>query len=728
MNKTVSIIICTYNRAPFLNRTLYSLRNLHYKDFEVIVVNGPSDDYTEEILERYKGRIKTAKNPEKNLSVSRNIGIRLAAGDIVAFIDDDAIPDPMWLDDIVSMYDDPSVGGAGGVVYGPGDAHTQFENGYVDFWGDAEVHCPQSDYNDKDGDRYNMMLGTNCTFLRSVMQKVGGFDEYYDYFHDESDACLRVVRAGFAIRNHPRAYIHHEFAKSHIRKDTRDSLRFNWYPILKNQAYFAIKNSEGKATPEELQQKLDSILTGRLHFLKNGWREGAISRKEWKELSEKAKRGFLQGCADGAAQPRKLRFDLNGGQPFLRADFSDAHDLPRSICFLCRDDLHKAVGGVAKYSNELAKGFAAERHIVHVITEGESEADWIEGDIGFHSIPLPKDTFVPELSEYPSSHQNLLYSLAVYKKVLKISEKYGLDIVESPLWNYEGCVAAHGLRGKLPVVVRLQTPLLKVCETQHWPVTADMEIAADFERSMMQDAAGIISISDHIRETIQTMYGIDFEKSPHEKVFLGIDKNKYTEQSGRRKQKKALRVLFIGRLERRKGIQTIFAALPKLMQRYKHLEIRLIGNTQGMDTVLGCTFKDYFKKTYKQYSWAKRVHFLGEVDNDTKDRELAACDVFIAPSLYESFGIILIEAMAAKKPVIGCRIGGMQEITQDGKTGYLIEPEDADAFYEKLCALLDSESLRDRFGEAAYARYCETFSNAAMVQNTLRFYSRFWEK
>ena len=91
--KKVSIVICTYNRADFLKRTLKSLQYQIYKNFEVIVVNGPSTDGTKDILEQYKGIVKIAVNPKTNLSISRNMGIRMSAGDIVAFIDDDAIPD-----------------------------------------------------------------------------------------------------------------------------------------------------------------------------------------------------------------------------------------------------------------------------------------------------------------------------------------------------------------------------------------------------------------------------------------------------------------------------------------------------------------------------------------------------------------------------------------------------------------------------------------------------------
>src|SRR5262245_21476698 len=113
----ISIVVSTINRCAMLRQTLESLRQQRYRDFEVVVVNGPSNDGTVALLEEWRGVIKIADCPVANLAVSRNIGINFAAGDIVGFIDDDAIPDPRWLERIVGAYDHPKIGAVGGFVY-----------------------------------------------------------------------------------------------------------------------------------------------------------------------------------------------------------------------------------------------------------------------------------------------------------------------------------------------------------------------------------------------------------------------------------------------------------------------------------------------------------------------------------------------------------------------------------------------------------------------------------
>jgi glycosyltransferase involved in cell wall biosynthesis len=87
--------------------------------FEVIVVTGPTMDGTHELVAAWAEAhaVKVAHCPNENLSQARNIGIRHAIGSLIAFIDDDAIPQPEWLKQLVAVFDLPDVGGAGGVVF-----------------------------------------------------------------------------------------------------------------------------------------------------------------------------------------------------------------------------------------------------------------------------------------------------------------------------------------------------------------------------------------------------------------------------------------------------------------------------------------------------------------------------------------------------------------------------------------------------------------------------------
>jgi len=718
MDKHVSIVICTYNRAAFLNRTLYSLKRLHYKNFEVIVVAGPCTDDTDKVLERYKGYVKLGNNPLENLSVSRNIGIRLSAGEIIAFIDDDAIPDRFWLDDIVSLYTDSSVGGVGGKVFDPLGTPYSFERGCVDMWGLADIRYTGEDLNDPSGTQFNLMLGTNCTFSREALLAVSGFDEYYDYFHDESDLCVRVIKAGYKILHHKQAYIHHEFAKSHIRTD-EEGIMLNWYPIIKNKVYFALKNSQGLAGNREQENKVRQILSDIITDFKGRQYEGKLTEAQCREFIQAAREGFEKGYESGRNGNRLLGSDLNGRTEFLKYNPEEMRSI-YSICLLCRDNIFDSIGGVAKYSHELAKGYARAGHIVHVITAGDDESSWTQDGICVHTVTQEGYRVPAELQAYPSTYNCLNYSYSAYKKVENVSAKYGLDIIESALWNFEGAVTARLLKDNLPVVVRLQTPLRKVIETQKWEQTKDLEVFTGFECALLKDARHIISISDAITKTIEELYNLQFDEKKLDKVYLGVDEpGKAPEFAVER-----IKILFIGRLERRKGIHTIFEVLPNLMSKYTNIEFIFLGNDDIADSILGCSYKEYFLQTWGSQQWSDRVAFLGQAGNEIKEKELAECSMLVAPSLYESFGLILVEAMSAGKPVIACRAGGMQEIVADGETGCLIGVENSGELYDAIAKLIENRQLRRQLGEAGYNRYIQVFSNRAMAEQSLEVYKK----
>ena len=102
MGLSFTVVINTLNRAAHLRTALASLRHQRHRAFEVVVVNGPSTDDTEAVLALWPD-IKVARCTEANLSMSRNIGIAMAEGDVVAFLDDDATPEPDWLEHLEDL-------------------------------------------------------------------------------------------------------------------------------------------------------------------------------------------------------------------------------------------------------------------------------------------------------------------------------------------------------------------------------------------------------------------------------------------------------------------------------------------------------------------------------------------------------------------------------------------------------------------------------------------------
>ena len=114
-----------------------------------------------------------------------------------------------------------------------------------------------------------------------------------------------------------------------------------------------------------------------------------------------------------------------------------------------------------------------------------------------------------------------------------------------------------------------------------------------------------------------------------------------------------IRVLFVGRLEERKGIDVLLEAAKAILRDHPHVHIDIVGN----ETLIGAnnvTYRDAFKADRDADAVRDRVFFHGEVSEAALRGYYRACDIFVAPSRFESFGLILLEAMMFGKPVIGC--------------------------------------------------------------------------
>jgi glycosyltransferase involved in cell wall biosynthesis len=117
---------------------------------------------------------------------------------------------------------------------------------------------------------------------------------------------------------------------------------------------------------------------------------------------------------------------------------------------------------------------------------------------------------------------------------------------------------------------------------------------------------------------------------------------------------------------------------------------------------------------------ADEVRFCGFV-SDAPDL-LSQIDIFILPSLYEGLGVAVLEAMAAGKPVIASRVGGLPELVADGETGLLVAPKNVEGLVEAIARLADDESLARAMGKKGAARAQANFSLEQMAAKNEAYY------
>ncbi|MGH7894977.1 MAG: glycosyltransferase family 2 protein [Candidatus Binatia bacterium] len=258
---TASIVVSTLDRAAHLRNLLASFDQLDYPSFEVVVVNGPSTDGTEALLATYDGRIKVVRCPVANLSRSRNTGIAAAAGELVAFIDDDALPATIdWLHGLaLHLAAAPVLGGVGGPsLRGDGDDY-EFCGRLVSDYGEiVSLEDAASRGIRADGVRWAQAAqGNNCVFRREALLAIGGFDENFPYFLDETDVCFRLARCGRPVDFARRWAVRHYNAASIYRRTWHDR---RWDVMARSDAYYALKNG-GDPFPGRLVRTLALVRT-----------------------------------------------------------------------------------------------------------------------------------------------------------------------------------------------------------------------------------------------------------------------------------------------------------------------------------------------------------------------------------------------------------------------------------------------------------------------------------
>ena len=219
----VSVIVVSRHRAEALRRCLTGISQLDHPNFEVILVADPAALATLGAT----GAYKTCVYDEANISAARNLGLDQAAGEVVAFIDDDAVPEPTWLSRLTAPFKDARVGAAGGFVRGRNGISYQWCASEVDAFGQdhpLEVDPDVTTLHTPAQGRAIKTQGTNCAFRLKALADIGGFDEALHFYLDDADVNLRLARAGWTTAVVPGAQVHHGYAASARRSSRRAPL------------------------------------------------------------------------------------------------------------------------------------------------------------------------------------------------------------------------------------------------------------------------------------------------------------------------------------------------------------------------------------------------------------------------------------------------------------------------------------------------------------------------
>jgi len=216
-----TVAICTHERPDDLDRALGASTRLRHDRYDVLVVdNAPRTDRTKRVAERHRG-VRYVCEPTPGLNVARNRALREAAGDIVAFTDDDAVPEPEWLENLLRNFDDPRVQCVTGLTL-PAELETEAQELFEVFSPFARGFRRRT----FDGQHDNPIevgqvgAGANMAIRRRVIAEIGPFDERLDggmptRSGGDHEMFVRLLSAGHRIVYDPAAVSTHRHRRTH---------------------------------------------------------------------------------------------------------------------------------------------------------------------------------------------------------------------------------------------------------------------------------------------------------------------------------------------------------------------------------------------------------------------------------------------------------------------------------------------------------------------------------
>ncbi|WP_131195239.1 glycosyltransferase [Lichenihabitans psoromatis] len=717
-----SIVVSTLNRVRSLAQTLLSLRDLDYPDFEVIVVNGPSTDGTDDLLAAMRDRVTIGRCTVQNLSVSRNIGLSLCRGDAVAFLDDDAVPRPDWLTRLAPHYADARLGGVGGFTLDNSGRVFQARGIVCDRYGDAHRLPDGMTVPGLGPDTwfFPSLLGTNSSFRLAALRDIDGFDENYAYFLDETDVCARLHDRGYRIVYEPDAIVFHQFASSAVRTAAR--LPKSLAATTRSKAYFCMRHagSRGGADPSrylaDYAAQLDADHRGLVT-------DGRISAAHAETLHQE----ITASIADGrrAAMQRPLtRSIASPASEFMPFPFE--FRTGGGLVVLVSQNLPPAdTAGIARYTHELAAGLVSRGRRVKIITRGQNgHTIRFDDGVWVHEIDGFDDTLdTAFLSSDGALPPNIArHAARVAREVALIQATEAIAFVSWPIWDLEGVAADERLTVRTVLTLHTTYRLAR----QHKPEWAarhlfsmsvvDPVVAA--ERRLLASHPLIIANSAAIIRDIEADYDMVIQDRsaivPH-----GLDPA-FLEQRRRAAPPNVTRVLFVGRREPRKGFDFGLRVAEQVTRDEKAIQFHFVGASTD-DDALDRRARPYRLEGSAASRWSRPIEVADYIADDALWQAYRDADLVIVPSRYESFGLVAVEALSVGTPVLAAASGGLVEIVIDGVCGFLRPADAIEDWTDTILAFHALEAAaRNTMRESALARHQARFTRAHMVDAFLR--------
>lgn len=371
-------------------------------------------------------------------------------------------------------------------------------------------------------------------------------------------------------------------------------------------------------------------------------------------------------------------------------------------------------GGIGTYTRNIAAALACGGHAVTVLSKLESDTVAFGSEV--RVIPIKRAASSSRIFRgvryrlFWEINLHLEYAAGVCRTLESLFCSGQLDIAEIPDFFGE----AFSAQRRFPYVCRLHTPWGKVQEWNALPRRMADRWITVMERRTVRNAWGISSPSAALLEVMPKSWLPD--GSPRSIIPYPIEAGFLPPPL---EKEFSLELLFLGRLEQRKGFDWVCLALPKVLAEFPNAGLVIAGAM----TDQARPWMDRLVDRLNEKGLGNRLRYLGPVSPKQACGLMQRADVVMVPSRFDNFPNVVLEAMAAGRCILACKAGGIPEMVENDSSALLFDPEHGETGLERILlrALADA-GLRERLGRGARARAETLYSPVAVAKRTVEFY------
>ena len=335
--------------------------------------------------------------------------------------------------------------------------------------------------------------------------------------------------------------------------------------------------------------------------------------------------------------------------------------------------LDAGAGGVAVHVRQLTEFLVKYGVEVEIIT-GSWNPEEMPVDVPVHVIKGPKDPFF-----------RLNVSPWASKEMKEIIERGDFDVVHGHHAFSRMPLSALSIARDMGKKAVLTTHTVSFMPDYEYLWSA-LSYSYPVYRIMLSNADRIIAVSESARRFISYFTDVPVSVIPN-----GVDTSRF-----RRMEREEARgimgfgsepsFLYVGRLVSKKGLFTLILAFRSVLKEIPEARLRIAGKGKMKNVLISMS---------KALGINESIDFLGYVPDELLNPLFSSADIFVLPSSFgESFGIVLLEAMASGTPVIGTKVGGVEEILGNGRYGVLVSPSDPSELANAMVSLMGDENRR----------------------------------